>query len=655
MKYRVGANDLILKKMVPRPQTPGCLRPNRRHFRRIAVFSVSIFLLLVFGHTVTGFAQSSPVFVDVTQSHLPDQSAVTTDLAIGDVDGDGDIDIVDASHGLYYGTGQIRLYLNNGQGHYTEVTSTHVPIDSVESNGLTLGDIEGDGDLDLFSANRPYGSFGGGENTLYLNDGNGYFTDVSHRLLRYNERTKSGILADLTGDGAIDLLTASGPSGTNRVYVNDGTGHFQEQTTTYIPVDADTLNIYRFLPADVDGDWDLDIILVNAWRSHPTFSRQHEEIWLNDGSGHFTRRQDLLISRPEDAGQDGDVYELNGDGFPDFVVGQVEQSELYLSSGPASYINVTTSQFPATNRNNQLRFGDMSGDGQVDLFLGNGFDGNQLFLQRSGTAFVDCTTYYLPDIPINSTTRAVEVLDADDDSRLDLLLGSSGDGQNRLYLNTIGLDTVSPLMAHDPHTATRVDSAGTLHLRVWVQDASRWIRQVVLVRDTGGLSMDTINAVPVGGDLFHVARPTQEADAAWPYYWIAEDWAGNQSRLPAAPAETFTWPGSPNVVRDTSLSSGEPVQLHLYPNPFNSQMQMTLSVPASMRPMTGTFRVLNIRGQLVQTITYDVPTEHSPPVIWSGDTRQGRPAPSGCYIVQFAGETIHGKPIMATQKVLLLR
>jgi hypothetical protein len=89
---------------------------------------------------------------------VPAISASTTSLALADVDGDGDLDLVVGN----YGSAQNRVYLNNGSGTFADFTATQFPMIGDSTSSVTLGDVDGDGDLDLVVGNW-------GRNRLYLN------------------------------------------------------------------------------------------------------------------------------------------------------------------------------------------------------------------------------------------------------------------------------------------------------------------------------------------------------------------------------------------------------------------------------------------------------------------------------------------------------
>lgn len=135
-------------------------------------------------------------FADLGKRHLPADLDQTRAFAFGDVDGDGDLDLVVGNWGQ-----QNRLYLNSGAGTFTDVTASRMPVDGDNTTSLVLGDVDGDGDLDLVIGNFQQ------QNRLYRNDGTGTFTAATTVPLPLDsDRTTSVAMGDVDGDGDLDLV-----------------------------------------------------------------------------------------------------------------------------------------------------------------------------------------------------------------------------------------------------------------------------------------------------------------------------------------------------------------------------------------------------------------------------------------------------------------
>ena len=102
----------------------------------------------------------SGTFTDETVPRMPSRLASTTSLALGDLDGDGDLDLFVGNSHLGE---QNHMYLNDGTGTFTDVTANRVPTRDDWTSSLALGDVDGDGDLDLVVGNAI------GRDALYFN------------------------------------------------------------------------------------------------------------------------------------------------------------------------------------------------------------------------------------------------------------------------------------------------------------------------------------------------------------------------------------------------------------------------------------------------------------------------------------------------------
>jgi len=193
-------------------------------------------------------------FIDETGARFPIDTRTTQDLELGDVDADGDLDLIVANEE------ENRLWLNRGNGTFVDaVGRIPVPPGGEETRETALGDIDGDGDLDLFFANVDF--FTGFEppNRLLVNDGNGQFTDESTERLPFFETSSVDVdFEDAEGDGDLDLLIAN--TGGFQLLLNEGNGVFVDATSPLVSTDPGA-TVFDIEPADYDGDGRVDLYL----------------------------------------------------------------------------------------------------------------------------------------------------------------------------------------------------------------------------------------------------------------------------------------------------------------------------------------------------------------------------------------------------------
>nr|MBA3457004.1 VCBS repeat-containing protein [Deltaproteobacteria bacterium] len=222
------------------------------------------------------FTRNAGTWSDAS-AQLPQQLTSIGDIEAGDVDGDGDLDLLLAEWGAIspdaagYPGGRTRLYLNNGQGTFTEATVTHMPDILMKwSWDVELADVDNDWDLDaLVACKRCTTSY------LFTNDGTGHFTDAPNALPQFANNYDFEPM-DIDADGDLDLITINdGAQFREHLLVNNGQGVFADETATRLagtanPANADD-NAAIWLDADADGDADLllatlgnDRLLINT-------------------------------------------------------------------------------------------------------------------------------------------------------------------------------------------------------------------------------------------------------------------------------------------------------------------------------------------------------------------------------------------------------
>lgn len=216
-----------------------------------------------------------------------------TEVRTADLDRDGDVDVV--AMGVIPNV--LTWYANDGTGSFTPQPDVFTSGGSRHLRAVALGDLDGDGDVDLAAANISTDTV-----MWFANDGAGGFT--AQPSLAAVDVT-SLALADLDGDGDLDIATASGFDRTVAWFANDGGGTFTAQPVIATGDDGAD----RVAAADLDDDGDVDLVAAH-------FNRGTVRWFANDGGGGFASRlvRDDLVG-PSGAG----VADLDVDGDPDLV------------------------------------------------------------------------------------------------------------------------------------------------------------------------------------------------------------------------------------------------------------------------------------------------------------------------------------------------
>lgn len=314
-----------------------------------------------------GLAVSSVSYLVLAGTRHP---TVTADLVLADFDGDGDLDAFLANHGREMPTVD-SVWLNQGgaQGGVGGTFKDDLQaLGEHYSTSAALGDLDGDGDTDIM--------VGGWGVRFYTSDGAGNLVGprTPGRLLPDGaEISPAPALGDLDGDGDLDafvggccgaIVRSSGSSPValppaSVVWINDGGAGRVNQQVGSPPVAALALG-------DVDADGDLDAVAAtgDAHDAQGQTFRQPNLVWLNDGSGIFHNSGQQLGTVRATSVALGDV---NGDGFPDAVVGNHGDDEVWLNDGRGIFRD--SGQRIRGGRTRRLFLEDLDGDGDRDLFV----------------------------------------------------------------------------------------------------------------------------------------------------------------------------------------------------------------------------------------------------------------------------------------------
>lgn len=409
-----------------------------------------------------------PTFVDRTQAvGLMMESGFTADYtgmpslfsggaAIGDVDGDGDLDLF-VTRGNAFNN---RLLINDG-GTFS-VSSANPALTfpnggaaNFKLSGPVFADMDGDDHLDLF-----IGGLDGDPAKLFKGDGTGNFTDVtagSGLDVMTSKNTISASLGDYDGDGDLDLAMAhwgtprdaSNPGETETLWRNDSAGGVIRFVSVSDPAGISSgldLTVegkigrdhdYSFVPSfvDIDEDGDLDLLLVSDFRSSRVFT--------NNGDGTFTNATDTT-QIIDSNGMGTDIGDVNQDGRPDWFVSSINANVLYR--------NMSGSMIPVQNSGAETGawgwgscFADFNLDGELDIYQTNGWvnntgssaaepydeDRTRLWIGEGDETYSDKAED--AGIADNQQGRAVICADFDNDRDTDILLLINGSSNGAIY------------------------------------------------------------------------------------------------------------------------------------------------------------------------------------------------------------------------------
>ncbi len=200
-------------------------------------------------------------FTNETSTRLPSINDATQDLELGDIDADGDLDLIVGNEDSN------NLLINNGSGFFT-LSQNQLPLRATpeETREADFGDIDNDGDIDLIFANiRFIETQAVLQNRLLINDGTGVFRDVTFDQLPQDEDLSfDADFVDLDDDGDLDIVTANGLREQTRfkVYENNGTGFYSLATTKFFPASASGLG-FDIEAVDFDNDGKLELYLAS--------------------------------------------------------------------------------------------------------------------------------------------------------------------------------------------------------------------------------------------------------------------------------------------------------------------------------------------------------------------------------------------------------
>jgi hypothetical protein len=376
------------------------------------------------------------------EKHFP--TANGSGVAVFDYDNDGKLDLYFATATLLpLGTarkGPNRLYKNLGDNKFRDVTGSSGLGFAGYCHGIVVGDIDNDGDQDVFLCNF-------GPNVLYLNNGDGTFQDIGKAAgIDRPGWSSGGAFLDYDNDGDLDLYVA-----------NYGEWIYPQDDVFC-------------------GDREKHVRLYCSPRSIRTVKHF---LYRNNGDRTFTDVADAAgVGRGDGHGFAAVSADLNGDGRIDlYVANDMNPNFLFLNKGDGTFEDATESSGAAFDEKGQAQSGmgvdaeDVDGDGRPDLFVTNfANEYNTLYQDLGEGIFNDVTPYFgLASDTVPFVGWGTALADLDNDGWPDNFVANGHVDDNRRLLDQPVDYEEPPLLFHN--TLTRSGDRETRRFRLATRDA----------------------------------------------------------------------------------------------------------------------------------------------------------------------------------------
>jgi len=441
--------------------------------------------------TASALAQSP--FVEVLepgQFTLP--SAAT--CSWGDYDNDGDVDLFVPVRGSSYVN---HLYRNDGAGVFTALGESDVGdlVSAPDDVGMGVwGDIDNDGDLDLYLGNSWSGPPPGWPDIIYVNDGNSRFERLSPPgVSNPAETDKCVSLLDYDQDGLLDVFVTTWPNsgaGPDLLYRNEGALRFA-LAESFTPATQGLLGFW----GDLDEDGDYDIVVGDFDKNQPSLFHMNQAAQGEPGTFIASTTFPNGLTLPNRV-SDADWGDFDNDGDLDLLAGHSSHPgcDLFQNDGKGSYTKIDI-PLQGNLRSGTLVWVDVDNDGWLDMLVETvdttkGDHGRAYSFLRNDGGGGFSETIVVSDLPFNGNLYLPNPGDFNNDGFMDIfavvgyVAGETGD--DRLWRNEPNANHWLKLVLKG--TVSNASAIGAIvRVKATIEGKSEWqMRQIFAGGKYGG-------------------------------------------------------------------------------------------------------------------------------------------------------------------------
>jgi len=579
---------------------------------------ISLFIFLTFLVSVS----PAQIFTKITSGQMVNDGGDSRAVNWIDYDNDGDVDLF-VTNGPQQGENNF-FYENNGDGTFTKITGLAITQDGKASDGSSWGDIDNDGDIDLFVAN-----WWGQPNLLYLNNGDKTFTFQQGIVMTTeSSHSETGSWGDYNNDGYLDLYVCnSGGSLKNFLYENNGDGTFTKLIDTFLNQTFASRNVDWI---DFNHDGLQDIFVTNE-------NNQNENLYMNNGDNTFSIASvpSLLQNGGSTAGSNWEDIDNDGDFDVLLVNWGNQRNHLLINNGDGTFTKLDQPPFSSDVSNSfGSSFGDVDNDGDLDIIISKAFTAqktvNFLYINNNDGSFTKSTDLSVQD---SGWTYGVAFGDYDNDGWLDLFEARCYDAnENNVLFHNNGGSNNWIMLKLDGVVSNKSAIGAVVKMKSLISGYPVW--QVRKVAGQNGYCGQNLQVHFGLGD----ASQIDSIIIQWPS-GIVQNVEGliiNEYNL---------------VIEDTNAVSVKTevndrttgYQLYQnYPNPFNPSTKISwYSLESGMQ----TLKIYDSLGREVATLLDEIRASGKYELTWSPED-----IPSGIYFYVLTAGTFH-----QTRKMILLK